>query len=284
MAARWQQWMPFHIDRFRGSPDVQAMHPAARWGYLSLLASAWQSEDCTLSSDPIDLASASGLGDELWKQYGPRILKKFRSDGHGHLKNYVLEEEWLEAKRIFEARVSAAKSTNASRSPHAHRTVTDGIAPRSADTITGTYTNTETKKSTKTLAESDKKPVATPLEETVFDLPCTSGQTYRLPESLYASMVKAYPGISVMSELEKARVWLLANRTQMKTVKGVPRFLNSWMSRAQNNCKPNGGTNGHYQAESKYQRAEREALEIVAREEADAVKHGATSQRLWGDA
>lgn len=145
MAARWQQWMPFHIDRFRGSPDVQAMHPAARIGYLYLLAAAWQSDDCTISSDPLDLASASGLGDELWAQYGKRILKKFRSDGQGKLKNFVLDEEWKEAKRIFEARVSAAKSTNASRSPHADRTVTDGIAARSADTITGTYTETNTK-------------------------------------------------------------------------------------------------------------------------------------------
>ena len=94
--------------------------------------------------------------------------------------------------------------------------------------------------STKTIAESDEKPVATPLEETVFDLPCTSNQTYQLPESLYASMVKAYPGISVMAELERARVWLLANRTHMKTIKGVPRFLNAWMSRAQNGFHMNG--------------------------------------------
>ena len=150
MAARWQQWMPFHIDRFRGSPHVQAMHPAARMGYLYLLAAAWQSEDCSLSSDPLDLAAASGLGDELWAQYGTRILTKFRRDEHGKLKNFVLFEEWQEAKRIFEARVSAAKSTNASRSPHADRTVTDGIAARSADTITGTYTETNTRTNTKT--------------------------------------------------------------------------------------------------------------------------------------
>ena len=154
----------------------------------------------------------------------------------------------------------------------------------SSSSSSSSSSSKDLKTNTKTLAESDKKPVAPPLEATVFDLPCTSGQTYRLPESLYTSMVKAYPGISVMSELEKARVWLLANRTQMKTVTGVPRFLNSWMSRAQNNCKPNGASNGHYQTESKYQRAEREALEILAREEADAIEHGPASKRIWGDA
>ena len=161
MAARWQQWMPFHIDRFRGSPHVQAMHPAARMGYLYLLAAAWQSEDCSLSSDPLDLAAASGLGDELWAQYGTRILTKFRRDEHGKLKNFVLFEEWQEAKRIFEARVSAAKSTNASRSPHADRTVTDGIAARSADTITGTYTETNTRTKSSRGKREEKLPSKT---------------------------------------------------------------------------------------------------------------------------
>jgi hypothetical protein len=61
----------------------------------------------------------------------------------------------------------------------------------------------------------------------------------------------------------------------------------NWLRNAQTfkrNGGSNGGSNGHSQAESKYQRAEREALEILAREEADATQRGAASKRLWGDA
>lgn len=141
MAERWQQWMPFHIDRFRGSPDVQAMHPSARAGFLYLLCSAWQTGDCSLSSDPVDLAVASGLGDELWGIHGPRILRKFAMVD-GCLRNEVLEKEWADAKRIFESRQEAARKTTQTRSPIGHRTptysVTDGTPSRSADTITGT--------------------------------------------------------------------------------------------------------------------------------------------------
>lgn len=105
MAEHWQQWMPFHIDRFRGSPEVQAMHPIARWGYLSLLSSQWQSEDCTLSSDPLDLASASGLGDELWSQYSARILRKFPPQENGErLRNEVCYVEWQKAREKFESK------------------------------------------------------------------------------------------------------------------------------------------------------------------------------------
>lgn len=155
MAERWQQWMPFHIDRFRGSPDVQAMHPVARIGYLYLLASAWQTDDCTVPNDPLALASLSGLGDDLWVAYAPRILRKFEDTGAGRLSNSVLKEEWLDAKRVFEARSNAAKRTTNLRTPkesdtvtegkrHGHRTVTERSPLRSADTITGTGTTTGT--------------------------------------------------------------------------------------------------------------------------------------------
>lgn len=102
MAERWQQWMPFHIDKFRGSPEVQAMHPAGRMGYLYLLASAWQTDDCTISADPMDLATESGLGDEFWALYGPRILRKFDAVDGGRLRNTVVFEEWSETKRVWE--------------------------------------------------------------------------------------------------------------------------------------------------------------------------------------
>jgi uncharacterized protein YdaU (DUF1376 family) len=158
LSAKWQQWMPLHIDRFLGSPAVQSMSPAAQMGYLRLLMTSWQSEDCTVSSDPLDLAENSGLGDDLWTQHSARILRKFSSvDGNGKLRNSVCYEEWREAKRIFEARKAAAIKTTEIRSPrhnhtvtvdnsYANRTVTDTSPLRSADTITLTLTGTEQEK------------------------------------------------------------------------------------------------------------------------------------------
>ena len=149
MAERWQLWMPFHIDRFRGSPDVQAMHAIARCGYLYLLASQWQTSECALPSDSDSLASLSGLGDELWAQYGPRILRKFSTDEHGRLVNLILRKEWEEAQRIYEARSASARRTNevrsAPRSPSADHAVTTRRASRRADTTTGTGTETKTR-------------------------------------------------------------------------------------------------------------------------------------------
>lgn len=61
MAARWQQWMPFHIDRWKGSAHVQAMSAAARSGYLYLLTAAWQTTDCSLPAEDDELAVLAGL-------------------------------------------------------------------------------------------------------------------------------------------------------------------------------------------------------------------------------
>lgn len=155
LAEKWQKWMPFHIDRFRGSQEVQAMNPAGRMGYLYLLASAWQTDDCTISSDPVDLATESGLGDELWAIHGPRILRNFVRVGD-RLRNLVIYEEWLEAKRVFDKRRSGAVRTNSSRSAHAVRTQSE----RRADTYTYTGTYTEKKqKTSRVKRESDPRHV-----------------------------------------------------------------------------------------------------------------------------
>jgi hypothetical protein len=145
MAAKWQQWIPFHIDRFMASLSVQAMHPAARWGYWCLITRQWQSEDCSITSDPLELAELSGLGDELWTAHGSRILRKFQPLEDGKLRNPVCYDEWLEAKRVYDKRRESADRTNTERSasrsplrsPSENGTVTDGSSSRYAHTQTG---------------------------------------------------------------------------------------------------------------------------------------------------
>ena len=136
MPQKWQQWMPFRIDAFKASPAVRAMHPAARAGYLYLLACAWQTEDCTIPLDALMLADMSELGDELWALHGERIVRKFEQIEGRKLRNAVLFEEWKEAKRVFEARREAANRTNSARSPSHSESVTERAPSRSADTRT----------------------------------------------------------------------------------------------------------------------------------------------------
>lgn len=117
------------------------MHPAARWGYWCLITRQWQSEDCTITADPLELSEISGLGDELWAAHGSRILRKFERLEDGRLRNPVCFDEWLGAKRVYDKRREAADRTNnersPSRSPSINGAVTDSQASRFAYTQTG---------------------------------------------------------------------------------------------------------------------------------------------------
>lgn len=52
-------------------------------------------------------------------------------------------------------------------------------------------------------------------------------------ESDVAKWQEVYLGIDVKYELKKMELWLTANPKSRKTYEGMPRFINSWLSRAQ---------------------------------------------------
>ena len=74
-------------------------------------------------------------------------------------------------------------------------------------------------------------------EPSVIDLPTnkhgTQGEVYGVPQSQVDLWQEDYPAVSVISELHKARSWLDSNPAKRKTSQGMKRFLNNWLSRAQ---------------------------------------------------
>jgi hypothetical protein len=62
-----------------------------------------------------------------------------------------------------------------------------------------------------------------------------------VPDSLKAKWVQAYPAVDVDGELAKASAWLLANPKNAKS--NYAKFLNGWLSRAQDRAPAKGGGN-----------------------------------------
>jgi uncharacterized protein YdaU (DUF1376 family) len=139
---RWTQWMPFYIDRWKGSPHVQAMTPAARAGYLYLLAAAWQTSDCSVPHDDEELAVLAGYSDQEWEENRGKILRRFAVRPDGRLTNVVLLEEWQRAKSMTQARARGAEKTNDLRSANAQRK--GSVHTPNADRAVITVTSTET--------------------------------------------------------------------------------------------------------------------------------------------
>jgi hypothetical protein len=67
----------------------------------------------------------------------------------------------------------------------------------------------------------------------------TNTDTWFLTEEKAKEYQETYPGVDIISESKKALQWIKDNPTRKKTYSGMPKFLNSWMARAQNSSKNN---------------------------------------------
>jgi len=64
---------------------------------------------------------------------------------------------------------------------------------------------------------------------------------FEVPADKIIEWQKVYSGINIIKELGKMKLWLESNTQKRKTETGMPRFINSWLSRADNPqpIKPN---------------------------------------------
>ena len=74
--------------------------------------------------------------------------------------------------------------------------------------------------------------------EAVAKLPLNENGTfhYVLPSDV-EHYRELYPGVDVEQELRNMTGWLEANRERRKTKRGVQKFINNWLSKAQNRAK-----------------------------------------------
>ena len=67
----------------------------------------------------------------------------------------------------------------------------------------------------------------------VVELPLIDGTEHGVTTQDIAEWKLAYPAVDVEQQLRAMRVWLLANPNNRKTPKGIRRFANSWLQKAQ---------------------------------------------------
>ena len=60
---------------------------------------------------------------------------------------------------------------------------------------------------------------------------------YSITESEYNEFSEAYPSIDIMQELRKLRAWCMSNPSKRKTRRGALKFVNNWLSNAQEKTK-----------------------------------------------
>lgn len=71
------------------------------------------------------------------------------------------------------------------------------------------------------------------VSQPVVEVPILGGKVYGVSQEMVNEWSKAYPAVDVPGELHKMRVWSMSNPTKQKTSGGIARFVNAWLSKAQ---------------------------------------------------
>lgn len=64
------------------------------------------------------------------------------------------------------------------------------------------------------------------------------GTEWRPDQALFAEYVRLYPRVDVKQQFNEMRGWCISNPSKRKTRRGVKRFVNGWLSRAQDRGYP----------------------------------------------
>lgn len=171
--------------------------------------------------------------------------------------NDTLMAEWQDAdarmKRIHRVRSAAGTKGNAAKRSQAVAKRSHAAAKRSQAVAQD-----------RTEQERTLHPIKIPRAETssppaVICLPLNTGTEFQVLAEAVTEWQSLYPGVDVLQELRKMRGWLLANLRRRKTARGIRKFINAWLSRAQDessnkfngrngNGQKHGGSTGAYRS------------------------------------
>ena len=140
----------------------------------------------------------------------------------------------VEAKREAGRKGGEAKARNALAEASKASTAKNFVA-NLHDNVTDTVTVTDT--------ETDNIKTSCPEAETAPDRIAASfvlndGTMYNVTENDVVMYQQLYPGIDCRQELRNIVGWCDANPKNRKTRSGAKRFINGWLSRAQNQTRP----------------------------------------------
>ena len=192
-----------------------------------------------------------------------------------------IDEEWNLLnwdKRQF---LSDSSTDRTRRYRERHRTSqerhSDSAQSHGNKNVTAPDTDTDTE------ANTDKRTTAqsVPPEELAGTLPLVDGSEFPIFKSQVSEWQIAYPGIDVRTQLVQAKVWLQANPKRRKTRKGILRYLNSWLARAQDKPQWTNGANGHAKTSGTGKQAELIAMlhELDEDPAEGAIANGDASRR-----
>lgn len=90
-------------------------------------------------------------------------------------------------------------------------------------------------------AESVATVVGVGSDVSEYALVARDGKVWVADAVTLAGYRRAYPGVDIAQQFARMRVWIDANPSKAKSLRGLPRFASSWLSRATPSPAPSSG-------------------------------------------
>ncbi len=232
-------WFRFWPRDFMADPEVLALFRALGFDgigrYLMAIFSSWENHTPGIATRETwcRWMGDEDMPDSVWKHYKHLFVEL--PDGQFAQKRLQAELAEAVGRSLHGKKAVAARE--AKKNPGSSRDV-----PEVIHAVAVAVAEVKEPK-VKTIC-----PESSPTPRGPLSLPAIGGKFWTPNENQVSSFREAYPGVSLESEFPRMRSWLESNTKNGKTLKGLSRFANSWLSRQQDRPAPalngTGGSDG----------------------------------------
>ncbi len=191
--------------------------------YRELLDEAWI--ECFIPDDLAKLADICGCPLDVIEAAWPNIRRRFEEIEPGLMVNRKLEAQRTDTDAVRAKRALSGALGGKTRLANAKQMLASASKCHIEE-----KRRVQKRKEDKELAVSRLPAVASP---SLIELPQNDGTSFLVTAEQVAHWASLYPAVDVLQELRKMLGWAETHPRRSKTASGMPKFINAWLSKAQ---------------------------------------------------
>lgn len=165
---------------------------------------------------------------QIWIIHAPERKAKAR---------LAAEERWKKQLSLDATSIAHSITTGIAQSEFS---IARGNAPSPSPSPSPININMNINEKKKDLKENKSTSARSAIAILEFPVVGRKKGPFDLTKELFEEYKASFPDVDILAECRSARAWCISNPKKQKTLTGMPRFLCSWLSRAQNQGNSNG--------------------------------------------
>ena len=185
---------------------------------------------------------------ELYKQLGLIYKQEDSILKIANFENMVgSETAWAEKKRIYREKIKQLEASGQSADNvlddfRQEKDIRDKILDTRYNSI-DIDSNNNNSNSNNTNVQHEQQDCSLPKENIFITLSLNDNSEFEVTENYLEKLKPLFPAVNIEQEFRKMCAWSINNPKKRKTRKGITRFINNWLSNAQDKAHFNSNNN-----------------------------------------